>query len=80
MNMWDSIWTAAKGLAGSKKFQAAVLAGIVWAIGKVGLHATAEELAPFVGPLWLYIFGQGLADFGKSAAEATAKPPTVPPA
>ena len=74
--MWKQIWTATKGLAGSKKFQAAALSGIVWGVGKAGLHATPDELAPIVGPLWLYIFGQGLADFGKSAAQATAAAPT----
>lgn len=69
------IWDGIKGLAGSKKAQAAVLAAIVWVIGKTGFHATTEELLPVVGPLWLYIFGQGLADLGKSAAEAKAVAP-----
>jgi hypothetical protein len=55
------------GLAGSKKFQAAALSAIVWLIGKAGLHVDAQDLLPVVGPLWLFIFGQGLADFGKSA-------------
>ena len=71
--MMKTIWDTMKALAGSKKFQAAVLSALVWGIGlglgKLGVteKPTAEDLAPFVGPLWLYIFGQGLADFGKEA-------------
>lgn len=61
-------WTALKGLSASKKFQAAVLAAIAWLIGKLGLHMDSADLVPYVAPLWLFIFGQGLADFGKSAA------------
>lgn len=72
--MWKTIWGAAKALAGQKKFQAAVLSGIVWAVGKIGFHADESTLLPIVGPLWVYIFGQGLADFGKSAAQVTAGP------
>jgi hypothetical protein len=72
------IWGAAKDLAGSKKFQAAILSGLVWGIGlglgKLGIVADVdkEDLVPFVGPLWLYIFGQGMADFGKAAASLKA--------
>jgi len=73
-SLWSHLWTATKGLAGSKKFQAAALAGIVWLVGKAGFHESTEDLAPIVGPLWLYVFGQGLADFGKSAAQEAAKP------
>lgn len=72
--MWQQIWIAMKSLAGSKKFQAAVLAAIVWAVGKIGLHLTAEEIVPVAGPLWLYIFGQGLADMGKEKAKIEAAP------
>ncbi len=64
-----TIWETFKQLAAQKKFQAAVLAGLIWAGGKLGMHLTEAELAPIVGPLWLYIFGQGLADFGKSAKQ-----------
>lgn len=61
--MWDTF----KQMSQSKKFQAAVLAGVVWGAGKLGLQLSTEELLPIVGPLWGYIFGQGLADFGKEA-------------
>lgn len=70
--MWKEIWAGLKGLAGSKKFQAAILSGIVWGVGKAGLHVATEDLVPIVGPIWGYIFGQGLADFGKSAAQLQA--------
>ena len=65
-------WTALKGLSASKKFQAAVLSIIAWAVGKAGFHMDTAELIPYISPLWLFIFGQGLADIGKSAAQATA--------
>lgn len=63
------MWSTLKNLAGQKKFQAAILAGVAWGVGKLGLSLSTEELIPLVGPLWLYIFGQGLADFGKSKAQ-----------
>jgi hypothetical protein len=48
------------------------LSALVWGLGKAGLSLTTEQLVPFVGPLWLYVFGQAIADFGKSAAEVNA--------
>lgn len=77
--MLKTIWSTVKQMAASKKFQAAVLSALVWGLGlllgKLGVvnKPTAEDLAPLVAPLWLYIFGQGLADFGKSAALAKPK-------
>ena len=67
-----TVWGATKAMAASKKFQAAVLSGALWGLGHLGLKIDASELAPIVGPLWLYIFGQGLADFGKSASKGGA--------
>jgi hypothetical protein len=75
--MWKNVQTGLSGLAGSKKFQAAVLAGAAWALAKVGFDMPPEEIAPIVGPLWLYVFGQGLADFGskgRAPADAGSKP------
>lgn len=62
-----TVWETFKQLAAQKKFQAAILAGIAWAALKLGVELQTEDIAPIVSPLWLYIFGQGLADFGKSA-------------
>lgn len=56
-------------LLSSKKFLVAVLSVVVFGLGKVGLHLTVEQLLPVLGPLWAYIFGQGLADFGKEKAK-----------
>jgi hypothetical protein len=76
--MLKTIWETLKALAGSKKFQAAVLSAMVWglgkALGKLGITnmPTAEDLVPFVGPLWLYVFGQGMADLGKEKAKIEA--------
>lgn len=64
----ELFWKAFKGLAASKKFQATVMSAALWGLGRIGLKLEAEDLLPMVGPLWLYVFGQGLADFGKSAA------------
>jgi hypothetical protein len=64
-----TVWNVFKQMAAQKKFQAAVLAGLAWAGGKFGLQLSTEDLVPLVGPLWLYVFGQGLADFGKSAKQ-----------
>ncbi len=63
------MWKTAKGLLSSKKAMMAILSGAVWLIGKVGLELDTEELAGAVGPLWAYIFAQGIADHGKSKAE-----------
>lgn len=78
--MWTSIWIAVKGLLESKKFFMAMIALMVWGLGKAGFHASNEELLPFVVPIWVAIFGQGVADIGKPAAQvaaaaASAKPP-----
>ena len=68
-----TVWGATKAMAASKKFQAAMLSGVLWGLGKLGLKMDASDLVPIVAPLWLYVFGQGLADFGKSAAQAGGK-------
>lgn len=70
--MMKAIWEAAKGLMGSKKFQAAAISAVVWGVGKLGLHLSAEEVGPLVAPFWVYIAGQAVADHGKSAAEVNA--------
>lgn len=75
-----TVWATFQQLAAQKKFQAAVISGLAWLAGKAGWHASTADLVPMVGPLWLYIFGQGLADFGKSAAEATAATTATPSA
>lgn len=56
----------------SKKFLAALMAMLIWGVGKAGLDMSEEQLAPIVGPLWLYIMGQAFADRGKSAAQVEA--------
>lgn len=56
----------------SKKFLAALLAVLVWGLGQLGANMTPEQLAPLVGPLWLYILGQAWADSGKEAAKIDA--------
>lgn len=52
----------------SKKFQAALLSAVAWGLGKLGFELDVEILLPLVGGLWVYIIGQGMADWGKSAA------------
>lgn len=55
-----------KDMLKSKKFLAAVLAGVVWVAGRFGLSLNSEELLGAVTPLWAYILGQGVADLGKA--------------
>lgn len=91
--MLKKIWLAIlfvfrlfKPLASSRKFQAATIAGITWAIGKIGLSLSTETLIPIVSPLWLYIFGVAIEDVGKGKAQvqaaslASLKQPAVIPA
>lgn len=68
--MWDAI----KGILGSKKALMALLSLVVWIVGKLGADLDTETLLPAVAPLWAYIFGQGIADFGKEKAKAEADP------
>ncbi len=60
---------AIKELLESKKFLAAILAIVVWAVGRLGIDMSTEQLAPIVGSLWTYIVGQAIADHGKSKAK-----------
>lgn len=71
--MWKSIWKSIRGLLASKKAMMAVLSAVVWLVGKVGFDLDVEDLAGAVGSLWVYIFGQGVADHGKGALEAQAE-------
>jgi hypothetical protein len=63
------MWKAAKGLLSSKKALMAFISAGVWALGKAGLDMDTETLAGIVSPLWVYIFGQGIADHGKGKEE-----------
>lgn len=72
MTVKKQLKKAALGLIGSRKFMAAVISGGVWAAGKFGLHLSAAELIPVVGPLWGYIASMVGADWGKHKAEIEA--------
>lgn len=56
---------------GSKKFLAALLSVAAAIVSKWGFDLPVAEILTVVAPLWVYIFGQGLADFGKHGAEST---------
>lgn len=56
-----------KHFDGYKKILAAALASILAFVGFLN-GLTVAEIAVIVGPLMLYIPGQGLADFGKERA------------
>ena len=66
--MWDTL----KSLLESKKAMMAFLSMVVWVVGRLGLDLDADVLAGAVAPLWAYIFGQGIADHGKSVAQIQA--------
>lgn len=64
-----------KSLLTSKKFLVAVIACIVWIIGKLGVHLDNDALLGAVTPLWAFVIGQGIADHGKGAAKIDAAAP-----
>lgn len=64
-----------KDMARSKKFKAALLAAICWIAGKFGADLDVSELLPIVAPLWIYILGTGMQDWGKEAAKHLKKEP-----
>ncbi len=45
---------------------------IAWAVLKLGWHVDQDTIYLLLGFVGTYILGQGIADHGKSAAEATA--------
>lgn len=55
-----------KDLWDSKKFKAALLAGVVAAIASY-FEVSAETVWAIIAPLLFYIGAQGAADFGKAA-------------
>lgn len=57
-----------KELLASKKFFTALVAGVCWLVGRLGLHVDPEVLGPALFPLLTFIVSQGIADRGKSAA------------
>lgn len=71
----NSVWSAVKTLARSRKFQVAALSAIVWGVGKLGFDVAPADLMPIVAPLWLYVFGVAMEDAGKAAkiVEADSK-------
>ncbi len=52
-------------MLGSKKFLAMIAAVLVATAGKFGLDLSTESVLLIIGPIMVYIGGQGLADFGK---------------
>jgi len=66
------MWSTVKEMLKSKKFLAAVLAGVVWIAGRFGAKLNTEELLGAVSPLWAYVIAQGAADFGKAKAAIEA--------
>lgn len=67
------MWNAAKGLLSSKKALMAFISAGVWALGHAGLEMDPVTLGGIVTPLWVYIFGQGVADHGKGKVEKEAE-------
>jgi uncharacterized membrane protein YoaK (UPF0700 family) len=68
------MWTAIKGMLGSKKFIAAAIGVVVWLVGKLGAHLDSTELTEAITPLLAYIVGQGIADHGKEAVKLPPSP------
>lgn len=68
----NALLEALKGLLGSKKVLLAVLSVLSTAGAKYGLNLDPTQVAELIGPLWLALLGQGIADHGKAAAELHA--------
>lgn len=66
------MWKAAKQMLGSKKALAAIVSVVGWAVGRFGLKINIDDIVLMLTPIWLYIFGQGMADVGKSKAQIDA--------
>lgn len=67
------MWKAAKGAFGSKRFFAALVAGIGYVVMKQGWDFDVETAALAVSPLWFYIWGQSVSDIGKGKRELDYK-------
>jgi hypothetical protein len=67
------MWKAVRGLLSSKKALMAFISAGVWALGHAGLEMDPVTLGGIVTPLWVYIFGQGVADHGKGKVEKEAE-------
>lgn len=61
-------------LLASKKFQTAIIAMIVWALGRWGISLDVDEVTAFISPLMASIIGQGIADTRKQPANDNAPP------
>jgi hypothetical protein len=66
------MWSAIKEMLSSKKAIAMIIAGAVWAAGRLGWHVDSSEMTAAISPLLTYILAQGVADFGKGAAQVKA--------
>ena len=58
-----------KQILTSKKAWAAIVACLVWCLGRFGWDVPAAELLPVIGILCTFIAGQALADVGKEKAK-----------
>ena len=66
------MWTAIKGLLGSKKAVMTVLGVITGLVGKLSIELPTEDLYAVVSPFLVYLGAQGLSDAGKGKVEANA--------
>ena len=64
-----------KQILTSKKAWAAIVACLVWCLGRFGWDVPAAELLPVVAILCTFIGGQALADIGKEKAKVEAPTP-----
>jgi hypothetical protein len=67
-SIFKTILGTLRKLAGSRKVMLAVISGLLYAGGKLGLHLDADQLLPIVAPLWGALTGVAMEDIGKSKA------------
>ena len=71
--------TALRDLFASKKFLAALAAGIIYVAGRFGFNVDPTTLDRIFAALLVYVGAQGIADNGKAAALILAPPPPIKP-
>jgi hypothetical protein len=70
--MWKALKKSITGILGSKKFIAAIASAGVTAAMHFGIEIPLDATIAVIGPVWVAILGQGVADLGKGKAEIEA--------
>lgn len=78
--MLKNLWTTLKALAASRKVMLAVISGLIYCGGRLGLELSNETLLPVVSPLWGALFGTAVEDVAKHQAAGKVAAAAASPA